>query len=104
LKKSKFFKSLFLVAILFLCAGNASATQWEVGSGQIYTTIQSAIDNSNTLNGDVINVHSGTYHEDVIVNKRLTIQANTGDRVEISPTNTAFTLVNDSTGDGVAAR
>ncbi|MDI3483416.1 MAG: hypothetical protein PWQ74_3 [Methanobacteriaceae archaeon] len=98
--KSAFSKSLFLVAILFLCAGNASATQWEVGSGQIYTTIQSAIDNSNTLNGDVINVHSGTYHEDVIVNKKLTIQANTGDRVEINPTNTAFTLVDDSTGDG----
>lgn len=101
--KKKFksvFKSLFLVAILFLGAGNASAAQWEVGSDQIYTTIQSAIDNVNTLDGDIINVHGGTYSEDIIVNKKLTIQANTGDEVEIKPTNTGFTVVNDGTGDG----
>ena len=94
------FRSLFLVAILFLSAGSVSAAQWDVGSGQIYTDIQSAIDNANTLDGDIINVHSGTYPEDVIVNKKLTIQANKGDEVEIKPNNTGFTVVNDSTGDG----
>ena len=97
---SKFYRGLFLVAICFFCAGNASATQWDVGSGQIYTSIQAAIDNSSTLDGDVINVHGGTYHEDVTVNKKLIIQANNGDDVEINPANTAFTLVNDGTGDG----
>ncbi len=86
--------------ILFFCASNASAAQWEVGSDQVYTTIQSAIDNGNTLDGDVINVHSGTYTEDVIVNKKLTIQANSGDEVQLQATNTGFTVVNDTTGDG----
>ncbi|HHW05241.1 MAG TPA: cell surface protein [Methanothermobacter sp.] len=99
-RKLEFFKSLILVAVLFLSIGSVSATQWEVGSDQIYTTIQSAIDNANTLDGDVINVHNGTYPEDVIVNKKLTIQANTGDEVEVKPNNTGFTIVNDITGDG----
>jgi len=97
---SKFYRGLFLVAICLFCAGNASATQWDVGSGQIYTSIQAAIDNSSTLDGDVINVHGGTYHEDVTVNKKLIIQANNGDHVEINPANTAFALVNEGTGDG----
>ncbi|WP_321421673.1 cell surface protein [uncultured Methanobacterium sp.] len=94
------FKSLFLIMILFLGASNASAAQWEVGSDQVYTTIQSAIDNGNTLDDDVINVHSGTYTEDVIVNKKLTIQVNSGDEVQLQATNTGFSVVNDSTGDG----
>ena len=96
----EYIKSLVLISIVFLSASNVSAAQWEVGSDQLYTTIQSAIDNSHTLDGDIINVHSGTYTEDVIINKKLSIQANTGDRVEINSTNTAFTAVNDSTGDG----
>lgn len=86
--------------ILFFSASNASAAQWEVGCDQVYTTIQSAIDNGNTLDDDVINVHSGTYTEDVIVNKKLTIQVNSGDEVQLQATNTGFTVVNDSTGDG----
>jgi len=93
-------QALFLIIVLFLSFTPISATQWEVGSGQTYNTIQSAIDNANTLDNDVINVHSGIYAEDVIVNKILTLQANTGDDVEIQPVNTGFTVVNDGTGDG----
>lgn len=94
------FKALLLIGILFFGFSGVSAAQWEVGSGKTYTTIQSAIDNANTLDDDVINVHSGRYTEDVIVNKKLTLQANKGDYVEIQATNTGFTVVNDSTGDG----
>ena len=94
------FKALFLIGILFLSLTPASAAQWEVGSGELYATIQSAIDNSNTLDGDVINVHSGTYTEDVVVNKKLTIKANTGDEVELKAANTGFRVVNDTSGDG----
>ena len=93
-------KALFLITILFLGINNVSAVQWDVGAGQLYTTIQSAIDNPNTVDDDIINVYSGTYTEDVTVNKKLTIQANSGDEVEIQATNTGFTVVNDTTGDG----
>lgn len=98
--KARSFKALLLIAILFFGFSSASAAQWEVGSGATYATIQSAIDNVNTLDDDVINVHSGTYTEDVIINKKLTIKANTGDDVELQSTNTGFTVVNDSSGDG----
>ncbi len=98
--KTDVLKILFLISILVFSAGNVSAAQWEVGSNQLYTTIQSAINNANTTDGDVLNVHSGTYAEDVVVNKRLTVQANEGDTVEVQPINTGFTVVNDSTGDG----
>ncbi len=100
LKKKVSIKVLFVISILFLSFTQVSAAQWEVGTGQTYTTIQSAIDNPNTLDDDIINVHSGTYAEDVVINKRLTIQANKGDEVKLQPTNTGFTVVNDSSGDG----
>lgn len=85
------FVALFLVTALFLGFSPVSAAILEVGSNQTYTTIQSAIDNA--TNDDVINVHGGTYKEDVIVNKSLTIQANTGDDVNLQATNTGFTVL-----------
>jgi len=99
-KKKTSIKVIFLISILFFSFTPVSAAQWEVGTGQTYTTIQSAVDNANTLDDDVINVHSGTYTEDVIVNKKLIIQANNGDYVEVKPVNTGFTVVNDGTGNG----
>lgn len=46
-----------------------------VGSGaNNYTKIQDAIDNAN--DGDTIFVYSGTYYENVVVNKRVTIIGN----------------------------
>lgn len=99
-KKMTSITVLFLISILFFSFTPVSAAQWEVGTGQTYTTIQSAIDNANTVDDDVINVHTGTYTEDVIVNKKLTIQANNGEDVELKPVNTGFTVVNDGTGDG----
>ena len=42
-------------------------------------TIQAAIDDPATVNGDVITVDAGTYDEEVTVNKSLTINgANIG--------------------------
>ena len=45
-------------------------------SGCDYTSIQEAIDNAN--DGDTIEVHSGTYYENVRVNKELTIISESG--------------------------
>lgn len=47
-----------------------------------FTTIQAAIDDTNTQNGDVITVDAGTYVEDIIVSKNLDIR---GPNYNVSP-------------------
>lgn len=94
------FTTFFLISILLFSLTPIWSAQWEVGTGQTYITIQEAIDNANTMDDDIINVHSGTYFEDIIVNKKLTIQASTGDDVMLNPTNTGFKVVNNVNGNG----
>lgn len=48
----------------------AAATEWDVYPGQ---TIQAAIDSASA--GDTIIVHPGTYNEQIVVNKQLTIKS-----------------------------
>lgn len=57
----------FCMLALFLAAGTAGAATLNVGQGQTYSTIQSAIDASQT--GDVISVSEGTYYENVVLSK-----------------------------------
>ena len=52
---------------VFLAAGTAGAATLNVGQGQTYSTIQSAIDASQT--GDIIYVNEGTYYENVVLTK-----------------------------------
>lgn len=47
-------------------------------TGLNYTTIQAAIDDVNTTGGHTITVDSGTYNENVDVDKRLTIRSENG--------------------------
>ena len=53
-----------------------------VGSGQTYSTIQSAINNANE--SDTVYVHSGTYSETIIVNKTLSISGEGSSSTTIS--------------------
>ena len=63
------------VTILALClVGTASATNWSVdGSGDAdFTGIQEAINKAKE--GDTIIVYSGVYHENVVVDKSVTLK------------------------------
>lgn len=61
-----------LIIILILMLGAASAAKITVGPENAdYAKIQQAIDNA--TDGDVIEVHSGTYHENVYVFKPVTL-------------------------------
>ena len=60
---------------VLLTAAPAQAATLQVGPGQTYSTIQAAVNAAN--NDDVIQVHDGTYRENVIVNgKYVTLRGN----------------------------
>jgi parallel beta-helix repeat protein len=61
------YKVLFFILVTSLLTGTSSAATLTVGQGQEYSTIQSAIDASET--GDVISVSEGIYSENVVLTK-----------------------------------
>lgn len=60
-------KILISICVILLNIGFANAATLNVGQGQAYTTIQSAIDAANP--GDVISVNEGTYYENIVAKK-----------------------------------
>lgn len=70
-------------------------------TNESFTTIQGAIDDPDTMDGDEIMVEAGTYTENVIANKNLTIKPVSGDNVIVQASNPnipVFTVT--STGSG----
>jgi parallel beta-helix repeat protein len=70
---------------LFASLGDSS-TIWTVhltDTHADFQTIQSAIDNSNVVYGDAIEVWNGTYNETVVLDKRLTLYSRDGANVTI---------------------
>ena len=66
------------------------------GSGGDYSTIQAAINNAN--NGDTIYIWSGTYYENVVVNKTVTIIGNGTGKTFINGSRTGDTIIVKSDG------
>ena len=66
-----------------------------------FTSIQAAIDDSSTGNGDTIVIVSGTYTENIVLNKKLTLMPVTGGNVTIqSPNSSSNTITVNSGGSG----
>jgi parallel beta-helix repeat protein len=81
MQRSKLVSKSLLVAtvaliVLATLAVPASAAELTVGPGGQYTTIQQAVNAANS--GDIVRVAPGTYTENVVVNKALTITAASG--------------------------
>ena len=73
-------------------------------SGNGFTSIQSAINDPSTLNGDTLTLASGTYTENVNLYKQLTIEPATGATVTIQPldpTKNVFTIIPTGSGSTI---
>ncbi|HEY6976453.1 MAG TPA: right-handed parallel beta-helix repeat-containing protein, partial [Chitinophagaceae bacterium] len=72
----KAFLNLFFV-LIFMCIGRGYAQNVDNQTKSTsFLTIQAAIDDANTTNGDILFVHPGLYLENVNVYKQLTIRGN----------------------------
>jgi len=82
-------KAVSILAIIAIVTGfvilaptpGMAASELHVGSGQPYTTIQAAVDAATA--GDTVVVHPGTYNEQIVVNKQLTLQSSDNAEVTI---------------------
>ena len=76
-------KNMLLITAILIAIGNisataAGATTYTIGSDpeNDFTSIQVAINDSSVLYDDIIIVNSGTYNENVLLNKRLSLIGN----------------------------
>jgi len=67
----------------------------DINTGQVFSTIQAAINDPTTNNGDTLELISGLYNENVVVNKTLTLMPLSGANVivtALSSSSPTFTL------------
>jgi hypothetical protein len=79
-------KILFVVVVALAIAIGANAATINVPAD--YSTIQAAINAANPAGGDTVAVAAGTYDEQVVINKSLTLQG-AGDTTIVKPSSAA---------------
>lgn len=65
--------------VYVIANGNNSGLVLNTNNAKSFCSIQDAIDDVNTNNGDVIELGNGTYNEQVVVNKTITLRARAGE-------------------------
>ena len=73
--KNGFILMVILVTLVMIGIGSVNATVTNIDTGEDFELIQEAIDDSDTKDGHTIVVSPGVYHENVKVNKSLTIKS-----------------------------
>lgn len=73
-------------------------------TGEGFTCIQAAINDSDTINGDIITLEDGTYTENVIIHKPITITPVTGGDVTVRTSDESkavFTIIGSGSGSKI---
>ena len=74
----------------------------DINTGLTYNTIQSAISDSNTSNGDTITVFNGNYTENVILNKSLVLESlGLVNIIPLDSTNPVITITSSGSGSTI---
>lgn len=111
----KKFSPLFLLACLVVCSASRPALAQDAANNKqpnilvddnkvqcptaAYTSIQAAVNAAKS--GDVIRVCAGTYHEQVVIEKSLSLEADNG--VIVIPSDVVANAAGLSSGDPIAA-
>ena len=64
-----------------------------VRTNKDFSSIQSAIDNTSALNGDIITLKDGTYTENIVINKTITLMPVSGANVILKPADTSKPVI-----------
>lgn len=70
--------------------GTTAPPVHDITSGHDFTTIQEAINDASTLNGDIIEIDNGIYIENVIINKQLTLRPSNDASVTVQAFNPGY--------------
>jgi len=84
--------------------GNNGTAIINTRTGQGFSSIQSAIDSSDTHNGDILTLTDGIYTENIIVDKQITIKPVSGANVTVQAVDTnsgVFTINNSGNGSTI---
>ncbi len=74
----------------------------DINTGLTYNTIQSAINDNNTSNGDTIIVYTGNYSENLILNKSIILEALGLVNINsLDPTQSVLTVTNNGSGSTI---
>ncbi|GLI12075.1 hypothetical protein MARBORIA2_11650 [Methanobrevibacter arboriphilus] len=74
-------------------------------TGEYFETIQEAINSINTRSGDTIRVFEGTYYENIVINKKITLEVVPGESVYLypkKPDQSAITIVSSGSGSVIS--
>jgi parallel beta-helix repeat protein len=82
-----------LLALFYFTFNSRTGNVVNLDTGLTYKGIQEAIDANDTKDGHTLLIYPGTYHENIHVNKRLTIEGQYRDEVIVEAGNTSVIII-----------
>jgi len=94
--KKTYYSSTFLFILLICATRQGQALVTNPRNSRTYSTIQTAISDGTTLSGDNLQISSGTFSENITVNKSITLSGSGSSTIIIPPTGTGITITSNN--------